>query len=161
MSLSKQIAKHLREIHFGGNWTFSNLKDTLADVTWEQATTKVYSFNTILALTYHINYFIKAVLEVLNNKPLTAKDKYSFDHPPIQNQKEWEAFLDSLWEDAENFAELIEQLPELKLNAVFVENKYGNYYRNLHGIIEHSHYHLGQISIIKKIIQQTNKEQRS
>ena len=161
MSLSKQIAKHLREIHFGGNWTFSNLKDTLADVTWEQATTKVYSFNTILALTYHINYFIKAVLEVLNNRPLTAKDKYSFDHPPIQNQKEWEAFLDSLWEDAENFAELIEQLPELKLNAVFVENKYGNYYRNLHGIIEHSHYHLGQISIIKKIIQQTNKEQRS
>ena len=79
MSLSKQIAKHLREIHFGGNWTFSNLKDTLADVTWEQATTKVYSFNTILALTYHINYFIKAVLEVLNNRPLTAKDKYSFD----------------------------------------------------------------------------------
>lgn len=88
MSLPKQIAKHIREIHFGGNWTFSNLKETLEGVTWLQATTTVYSFNTILALTYHINYFIKAVLEVLNNRPLTAKDKLSFDHPVIRNQNE-------------------------------------------------------------------------
>jgi hypothetical protein len=28
--------------------------------------------------------------------------------------------------------------------------KYGNYYRNIHGIIEHIHYHLGQIVLIEK-----------
>jgi len=34
MSLTEQIAKHLREIYFDGNWTCSNLKDNLADITW-------------------------------------------------------------------------------------------------------------------------------
>jgi hypothetical protein len=53
MNLTAQIAKHIRDVHFGGNWTCSNLKDNLADVTWQQATTKVRSFNTIVALVYH------------------------------------------------------------------------------------------------------------
>jgi len=49
---------------------------------------------------------------------------------------------------------LIEQLPESQLWVTFSQEKYGNYYRNLHGIIEHIHYHLGQIVLIKKIILQ-------
>jgi len=30
--------------------------------------------------------------------------------------------------------------------------KYGNYFRNIVGVIEHIHYHLGQIVLIKKIL---------
>ena len=157
MNIAKQIAKHLREIHFGGNWTSSNLKEHLADVTWQQATTKVYSFNTIATLVYHINYYVDAVLKVLQGEALNAKDKYSFDHPPIHSQEDWERFLDKIWTDAENFANLIEQLPDHQLLEVFSDEKYGSYYRNLHGIIEHSHYHLGQIVLIKKILLQQTK----
>jgi len=47
MSLSQHLAKHLRDVHFGGNWTSVNLKDTLADVSWQQVSVKVQSFNTI------------------------------------------------------------------------------------------------------------------
>jgi len=50
---------------------------------------------------------------------------------------------------------LIEQLPEAKLGEIFSEEKYGTYYRNIHGIIEHTHYHLGQIVLIKKILLQS------
>lgn len=55
MNLMGQIAKHLKEVHFGVNWTWSNLKDNLADITWQQATTQVYSFNSIATLVYHMN----------------------------------------------------------------------------------------------------------
>lgn len=154
MSLTQHIAKHFREVHFGVNWTWVNLKDSLADVTWEQATAKVYDFNTIAALVYHINYFVVAALDVLQGKPLTAHDKYSFDVPVIQSLEEWENLLNKTLNDAENLAVLIELLPEGKLWENFVEEKYGNYYRNLHGIIEHTHYHLGQIVIIKKVLKQ-------
>ncbi len=157
MELTKQIAKHFREIHFGVNWTWSNLKDNLTDVTWQQATTQVYSFNTIAALVYHINYFVSAVLKVLQGEPLDAHDKYSFDHPPIHSKEDWEKLLDKTWTDAEKFAGLLEQLPEQKLWETFSEEKYGNYYRNIHGIIEHSHYHLGQIVLIKKILLQADE----
>ena len=63
--------------------------------------------------------------------------------------------LEKTWADAEKFAALIEQLPEEKLWETFFEDKYGNYYRNIHGVIEHCHYHLGQIVLIKKVLSGT------
>ncbi len=152
MNLTEQIAKHLRDVHFGGNWTVSNLKDNLADVTWQQATTHVHSFNTIAALVYHMNYFVVVAAKVLQGGPLDAHDKFSFDLPPIQSQEDWGKLLDKTWSDAETFAKLIEQLPGSKLNEPFSDNKYGSYFRNISGIIEHIHYHLGQIVIIKKLV---------
>lgn len=43
-------------------------------------------------------------------------------------------------------------MEETKLNAYFVEEKYGSYYRNIDAMIEHSYYHLGQIVLINKIL---------
>lgn len=152
MNPTSQIAKHFKDVHFGGNWTSVNLKDTLQGITWQQATTQVYNFNTIAVLVYHMNYYVSAVTKVLQGEPLNAKDAYSFDHPPIQSPEDWEKLLNKVWTEAENFAVLIEQLSEEKLGDDFTDKKYGNYYRNLHGIIEHVHYHLGQIVLIKKIL---------
>ena len=65
MNLTAQIAKHFRDVHFGGNWTSVNLKESLADVSWQQATTRVHSFNTIAVLVFHMNYYVGAVTRVL------------------------------------------------------------------------------------------------
>ncbi|HEU4471359.1 MAG TPA: DinB family protein, partial [Flavisolibacter sp.] len=138
MNLSQQIAKHFRDVYSGGNWTASGLRSHLNSVSWQQATAKVYSFNTIATLVFHINYYIAAVTRVLQGQPLNAKDAYSFEHPPIQSQEDWEGLLAKLWSDAEIFAALVEQLPEEKLYETFIDEKYGSYYRNLHGIIEHN-----------------------
>ena len=108
--------------------------------------------NTIAALVYHINYYVAAVLPVLQGGSLNASDKYSFDLPPIQSEKGWEVLLNKFWHDAENFAKHVEQFPEEKLWDDFSEGKYGNYLRNIQGLIEHTHYHLGQIVLIKKML---------
>jgi DinB superfamily len=152
MSLSKQTAKHFREAHFGGNWTAVNLKDSLADVSWQQAVTKVHSFNTIAALVYHLNYYTVAVLNVLRGTPIAAHDKYSFDLPPVTSQQDWDSLVAKTFADAEALAALAEALPEGKLSEDFYDNKYGSYFRNLIGITEHLHYHLGQIVLIKKLL---------
>jgi len=154
MTTSTHIAKLFRDVHFGGNWTAVNLKEHLEGLTWQQATTQVHGCNSIAVLVYHMHYYVGAAMKVLQGGPLDASDKYSFDCPPIQSQADWEKLLDKTWSDAEIFAGLIEQLPESKLWEDFSNNKYGNYYRNLHGIIEHMHYHLGQIVLIKKILLQ-------
>jgi len=152
MNLPTHIVKHFRAVFFGGNWTAVNLKDTLTGLSWQQATTRLDSFNTIAALTYHMNYFVSAVLEVLQGRPLNAHDKFSFDHPPVHCQEDWDKLLAKTLADAELFASLVEQLPEYMLCQNFVDEKYGTYYSNIHGIIEHTHYHLGQIVIIKKLL---------
>ncbi len=153
-TLTLHLAKHLRDVHFGGNWTVSNVKDTLEGVTWQQAVTKVPDLNTIAALTYHINYFVRAALDVLHGRPLLSKDMYSFDHPPVQSEEGWKRMVEQVLADALEFASLVEQLPEEQLWEAFVDSKYGNYYRNIQGIIEHTHYHLGQIALVKKMIMQ-------
>lgn len=155
MTLSQQIAKHFREVYFGGNWTAVNLKDTIEDTNWQQAITKVDHLNTIAALVFHINYYVSCVLKVLQGGSLNASDKFSFDLSPINSEEDWQSLVSKAFSEAELFAREIERLDETKLFEDFADQKYGNYYRNIHGIIEHTHYHLGQISLIKKILYET------
>jgi hypothetical protein len=157
MSLSTHIAKHFRDIHFGGNWTTVNLKDSVAGLGWQEAITPVFNCNSIATLVYHATYYVSVLVKVLEGGPLDAKDAYSFQLPPIQSQHDWEALLNKAWADAATAAQLIEQLPDSRLTDVFVDEKYGNYFRNITGTIEHLHYHLGQITIIRKIMQQTRQ----
>jgi hypothetical protein len=154
MNLPKQIATHFRTFYTGGNWTDVNLKNSLEGVTWQQATTSIFNCNTIAALIYHMNYYVRQVTKVLQGHPLEGSDKFAFDAPPIQSAEDWEQLKNSVFTDAENFAGLIEQLPAEKLDEIFHNEKYGSYYRNLDGIIEHNHYHLGQIVLLKKIMAQ-------
>ena len=147
------IAKHLREVYFGGNWTESSLKQQLAGVTWRQATTKTAATdNTIAALVFHIDYYVRAGLMVMEGKDLNAHDKFSFDVPAINSQSDWEGLLKEVFANAERYASIVEKLPDSKLNETFFIEKYGNYYRNLHGVIEHTHYHLGQLVLVKKLL---------
>jgi hypothetical protein len=153
MSLTPHIAKHFRDVFFGGNWTVSNVKDNLQDITWQQATKKIQDLNTIAVLTFHIGYFVDALVDVLEGRPLTSNDKFSFDHPPINSQEDWDKLVQHVLTNAERAARLIEKLPETKFFEDFTDKKYGTYYRNVAGTIEHTHYHLGQIALVKKLVQ--------
>jgi uncharacterized damage-inducible protein DinB len=153
MSSISQLAKRFREVLLDGLWIANtNFKDQLSDVTWEQATTKVGSLNTIAMLTFHIDYYITGLINVFEGGELEIRDQYSFDLPLIESQQQWEELLNKLWKDSERFATLLEQMPDSKMNEVFVDEKYGTYLRNIDGMIEHCYYHLGQITLIKKLL---------
>jgi hypothetical protein len=151
---TQHIANHLRQVHIGGNWTTSCLREHIAGLDWHTANKQLPSFNSITKLVFHINYYVRAITSVLQGNELQANDKYSFTAPAINSQEEWDSFTESVLNDAEVLALLIEQLPDSILNQNFVHEKYGTYFRNFHGLIEHTHYHLGQIVILRKIIEQ-------
>lgn len=153
MKTQAQIAKHLRDVFYGGNWTWSNVRAHLEDVSWEQANARVGSLNTIVALTHHIHYYVKAQLSVMRGQELTASDKFSFDHPLIESDASWNEMLAAMFQDVDALAMLIDNLSDETLAADFADAKYGSYYRNLIGMIEHTHYHLGQIVVIKKLLE--------
>lgn len=157
MENSYQIANRFREVLLNGKWIANtNYQDQLSDVTWKQAMHKIGSLNTIAALTFHINYYVAGVLQFFEGGPLEIRDKYSFDHS-ITSKEDWENLLNDVWRNAEKFANHVERMSNEKLDEVFVDEKYGNYRRNIEGLIEHSYYHLGQISLIKKMIKESDK----
>lgn len=152
MTSTQQLAKHLREVHFGGNWTCSSLKKHLSDLNYKEALLQIPHLNSIALLTVHCTYYVGILVEVLNGKNLNSKDENSFLLPDIKAQRDWDGFLNSIWAQAEQAAMLVENMPESRLYENFTDKQYGNYFRNINGIIEHLHYHLGQIALIKKLI---------
>lgn len=153
-SLSKQIAKQLHEVIFGGNWTSANYKTVLQDVNREQALHSIHSLNSIATLTAHATYYIGVLQKVLLENKLEGKDKLSFVLPPLPNEEAWQNYQQQIWKDAETLCSLIEKIPEDTWFNHFTDARYGNYYRNVQGMVEHLHYHLGQINLIKKLIRQ-------
>ena len=142
-----------REVILNGTWIANtNFKNELSKINWKIAIKKSENLNSIAALAQHIHYYIKGIKNVFLGGRLEISDKYSFDFPEIQSEEEWLNFLAEFWKDSEELALLIETMEETKLNAYFVEEKYGSYYRNIDAMIEHSYYHLGQIVLINKIL---------
>lgn len=151
MPLPHQLATHFRQAYFGGNWTAVHLQKLLVDVDYQTATKKFETLNSITALTYHIHYYVRALIKVLEGGPLDAHDKFSYDHPPINTEQEWQSMLQTIWEEGKHFAKLVEALPQEKLDQNMADPKYGTWLRNLMGVVEHTQYHTGQIAIIKKL----------
>ena len=71
--------------------------------------------------------------------------------PGLESEQDWQALISRTLNDAELLAGHLERLPEEKLFESFVKEKYGSHFRNYLGIIEHTHYHLGQIVMVKKM----------
>ena len=153
MKTIEDLANQFREVHLSGKWVvLTNLKEQLSNVTWQQATTKIGSLNTIALLAYHINYYVSGMLNVLQGGTLDIKDKYSFNAPPITSEQDWNGLLNKMWSDAETFANVLERMPDEKMQQPFADEKYGSYQKNIDALIGHIYYHLGQIVLIKKLM---------
>jgi hypothetical protein len=156
METPNQLASRFREVLLNGKWVANtNYQKNLSDLTWQQATTSIGSLNTIALLTFHVNYYLDGINQVFAGGPLEIRDKYSFDMPEVQSEAAWQKLRNELLANAEIFANHIEQLSDENLVQPFVDEKYGTYQRNIEGTIEHCYYHLGQISLLKKMILET------
>jgi len=154
MTRTHIIANRIREVLLSGTWIANtNYQDQLSSVSWQQATQKVADLNTIAALTFHVNYYLDGLLNVFNGGKLDIRDSHSFTMPPITSQEDWDSLTSDLLANAEKFALAVERMDDRTLDLPFVDEKYGTYLRNIEAIIEHSYYHLGQISLLRKMVQ--------
>lgn len=153
MKTSESLANRLREVLTNGKWiSGTNFKEQIINLNWKDAVESVDGLNSIAKLTFHIHYYIEGVTKVLEGGPLEIRDKYSFDATPIRSEKDWNELITKFCNDSENFIRLVEKMTDGKLMEIFVDEKYGNYHRNIDAMIEHCYYHLGQVVMIKKLI---------
>ncbi|WP_205504312.1 hypothetical protein [Rufibacter psychrotolerans] len=153
MTRTLLLANRLREVLLNGKWIANtNYKEQLEGVSWAHAIQKVGNLNTIAALTFHVNYYLAGLLQVFQGGQLDIRDKYSFDLPELTSAEDWDRLVHDFLSNSEKFASCVEQMPDNLLGQPFVDEKYGTYLRNIEGVIEHSYYHLGQISLLRKLI---------
>ena len=153
MESSKQLAERFRGVVLNGKWIANiNFKEAIEDLSWQEATDRIGDHNSIAALTFHVNYYVAGVLNVFKGGNLEIRDKYSFDFEEITSQEQWDDLRKALLNNSEEFARQVEVMSEEMLDSHFVDEKYGSYRRNIEGMIEHCYYHLGQVALLKKLI---------
>lgn len=151
---SALLSSRIRDLFLSGKWIANtNFADQLQNTNIKAATTKFGKLNTIAALTFHVNYYIQGLNDFFQNGKLDIHDKFSFDMPVINTDNDWSSLKNALLKNAELFAILIGNLTNEQLDSVFVLEKYGTVERNIEAMIEHGYYHLGQISLLNKMIE--------
>jgi uncharacterized damage-inducible protein DinB len=147
------LANRLSEVLLSGRWIANtNFREQIESTTWEQATQKIQNLNTIADLTFHINYYLQGILDAFATSKLEIQDKFSFDTPPITSAEDWENLVQQFIKNANTFVASIGILEDEALKKPFFDERYGTHERNIEGVIEHSYYHLGQVSLIKKLL---------
>jgi hypothetical protein len=153
MKRNEFISRRLKEVLIDGKWiSNTNYKEQLEWLNWNQAIQKVGNLNSIASLTYHVNYYLKGFVALFESGRFDIRDKFSFDMQPITCESEWKYLLTDFLDSSTKIIKHVQHLKEDQFDDIFVDEKYGTYYRNLEGMIEHCYYHLGQISLIKKMI---------
>ncbi len=152
MELINHIAQHIMDVHTGDNWTDVNIKNTLQNISLKEAITVTNSSaNTIAALLHHIIFYNEVVFERLKGNIPLISDANGFDVPALTRENDWLELQEKNYQSAQNLAEAVKQFPEEKLFEPVIANS-STVYKTLHGVIEHTHYHLGQIVIIKNLV---------
>ena len=149
MEITALIAQHLLDVHIGNNWTDVNLSGTLVDVTAQEAlTVSPASPNTIAALVHHITYWNRHMIGRMSGVEAAIPTANGFDLPfPL----DWQQLKDDNISSAHELATAIREFDITRLEQPILPG-FSSAYKNLQGTVEHVHYHLGQIVIIKKLL---------
>ena len=152
MKITDEIAGHITDCFDGENWTGVNISDTLKNINWQEAQQRTAgSTNTIASLLNHLHYWNGIILHRSKGENPTVPDSNGFDVDELKNENDWNDLKEKARKSFIQLADAVKNFPEEKLKDTYAEGK-SSYYKNFQGIVEHAHYHLGQIVILKKLI---------
>lgn len=154
MQTNKLIAEALTDVFSGDNWTDLNLQDALAEVGYQMAQSKVpFTENTIAKIVYHLKYSNETVLKRAQGFPVQYdNENEGFAAPLLNSEQDWQKLIKETMESAKILAEAVASFPQEKLAEEILPG-FSSAYKNFQGVVEHAHYHLGQIVMIKKYLQ--------
>ena len=153
MKITSLIAQHIKEVYEGNNWTDVNIISTIKNISWQQAQQKTTaSPNTIASLLHHLYYWNGIMMQRLKGSNPSVPDINGYNVNPFTSENDWQKLKEKTHESFIQLASMIQHFPEEKLEETYAEGK-SSYYKNFQGIVEHAHYHLGQMVILKNIVQ--------
>jgi uncharacterized damage-inducible protein DinB len=153
MIITHQIAEHIKQVYEGNNWTDVSIAATLENTDWKQAQQQTEaSPNTIASLLHHLYYWNGIIMQRMKGETPVISEENGYDVPFLNNEEEWNALKERTHESFIQLSEAMKNFPEEKLLENYAPHIPSTYYRNMQGIVEHAHYHLGQIVILKNLI---------
>ncbi len=152
MSESAFLADRLARASIEGTWVGTPLVSTFADLSaTEAAAYPIANAHSIHEIVAHVAAWYEAVQQRLLGKH--AEPEGDTDWPPVTDTSEsaWKATQARLHEQRAHLVTTIRTLDADALSAL-VPGKSFPVRAMLYGIIEHDHYHVGQIVMLRKLL---------
>jgi uncharacterized damage-inducible protein DinB len=140
-------------------WHGPALGDLLRDVTAEHAAARpIAGAHTIWELVLHATAWAEIARARLHGERL-GDPAAAEDWPPVPSTdaESWTAAVDRLRDSHRELASDVQDLDDAALDAKIGELEY-TASNLLHGVIEHSTYHGGQIALLKRALQSLKSE---
>lgn len=152
MQEAKRIKKLFEDLYNGSPWIDVTIMDTLGNISAEQASKKIApGRNSIWQIVNHITSWRENVLlRVQGNKIVTPNNNYFAEIENI-SEAEWHKALERLANSQNQWIRFLENFDESQFENIYPSNQM-SYYEQIHGILQHDAYHLGQIVLLSKLV---------
>jgi uncharacterized damage-inducible protein DinB len=157
MTETERIRNQFQRAFEGEAWHGPPMLSLLNGVTAEQAAAHpIPGAHSIWELTLHISAWEDACRRRLQGDPAQLTDAEDF--PPINDTTAaaWENAKATLMEVHRRLLDTIANTDDSRLDQPIIDSKeipFSSTYVTLHGGVQHSLYHAGQIAILKKAIE--------
>ncbi len=143
-----RIIDQIERLH-NTNWAGFNLYEVLDSITDYSANLKLPNFNnTIHQISRHILVTEFVVIKRLQGIDYTEEDWMPADRINFK----WTDTVNAIKESKNEIKRKLQNLSDEDLNKPIIKN-FSSIYVTLHGHIQHSYYHFGQIVLMKKFIE--------
>lgn len=149
------LMKKIEKVYSGSPWYGNSIKSILNDIDSKTALTKAAgNIHTIAELVAHIIAWHEFVIsKIKGDNDFRMPQKLSFDWRRVdKNEKTaWNSLLDALEINQSEILSTLKKLDDDFLKLPVRRRRY-NIEFLIEGSIQHDIYHLGQISLLKKMI---------
>lgn len=148
-----RIGSQLKRAVEGGAWHGPSLLEQLADVSAEQAASKpLAGAHSIWELVLHVAAWQAFVTRAVEGEPMPPWELPDEENwPPVSDASEaaWREAVTSLADGGKRLRDALRNLSDDDLDKIVAGREYSFYFM-LHGVVQHSGYHAGQIALLKK-----------
>lgn len=150
MKETARIAELFEKIYNGDSWIGESLMNTLENIPAESVAKRIAPrWNTAWEIVNHIISWRENVLQRVQGTVTHEPDDNYITPVKDTSEKAWQKTLQALKNSQEKWIAFLQKMDEEDLEKIYA-NKYSSYYNNIHGIIQHDAYHLGQIILLVK-----------
>jgi len=150
MTETERIADQLKRAFYGEAWSGPSLREVLEGVTPERAARRpIDETHSIWELVHHITAWVDIVRRRVAGETVMVTSTVNF--PPVREVSDaaWQESIKAMNDAEERLRQFILELPESRFDEA-VPPTGDSVYVLLHGAVQHSLYHAGQIALLKK-----------
>ena len=153
----ERIGDQLSRAFEGKAWHGPAVMEILDGITAHDASARPFkSTHSIWEIVLHIAAWESACLRRLHGDRAQLPSEEDWPVVAETSEQSWEQCKKELQQGYEQLRSAISQLADAQLDQPIVEGL-STVYVTLHGIVQHSLYHAGQIAILKKVVSEGEK----